>query len=289
MDANISNYIGYFITIVSSSGFSSFSNFLVAIGTFLLAFLTYKSTMEIKSQSKLNRLREKAISISSSEIPMLNQKIVELWKFINDNKYILYKDIHFEYKIKLSSDDFVNAVRNFKIFGVVNDKIILTYTEDETINKYMDPILLRINNYRKNVVEINETIETVLKLDPTSSFSHKVKELCDYGTWLELNRNDSTELKLLYHIMLLGSKEFEIKIIGENYSSIIALRINKNSGNFGSKFDYSQLESALLSDPESKRIYDDIQAKHEEIKSNLSQAQNEIQELDRSLQNKYIF
>jgi len=270
---------------------STLANFLVAVGTFILAFYTYKLARsnditvknsqdqleELKNQYKISNMREKAILLNATTIPMLKKKIDELCNYLDNNEFIKYEGSISNPIQKMAPNCFIDIVRSDIIFIITNEEIHLVYTTDEYLRKNISNAIDFLNKYHTNARELEKLINIVFSSKPPNLFIKDSKEmgLSEFGTgFTNTLRPIEDFLSVVYIVARTGSK----KAYTNGSIDIINLIERR----------YNDLHSAAVTDPESKRIYDDIQTRLIDIKSNLTNAYYEIQKLQEIWQNEFI-
>lgn len=254
----------------------SLSNISVAIGTIILAILTYKSIIEPKNQYKTDILRGKAIQINAKTIPLLKKKIEELSSYIDKKEFIKFESGRLDPSLKITSNCFIDILKEDVIFNIVNEEIYLIYTADDYLKKHMGSAITFINMYHKNALELERLVNIVLNSEIPDSFSKYLEKL---GFPELINTTNSLGrvrnfVSLVYIVSVTGSS----KAYTSGRVTIIDLIKDR----------YNDLNSAALEDSESRHIFEEIQTKIHELDSNLNNAYGEIQKLEKIWQNKYV-
>lgn len=280
MDISIMvNWLGNSSNVVntlSSPWVGSLSNIFVAIGTIVLAILTYKSIMELKNQYKTSIMREKAIQINAKTIPTIKNKIEELRSCIDKSEFIKYENSILNPILNITPNCFIDIATHDSIFNVVNGEILLIYTTDDHLRKHMGSAITFINMYHKNALELERLVNTVFNSEPPDSFIKYLKELglSESTDITNSSRRIEDIFSLVYIIAVTGSSKA--------YTSGKVTVINLIKDRYG------DINSVALTDSESRRTFEAIQTKLCDINSNLNNAYDEILKLEEIWQNKLI-
>ena len=250
-------------------------SFVKLIFPYILAFLF--GLMAEHYRIKKSNIREKAKSINSKTIPILNQKINELDVYLDEKTYIKFDKVQAKPILKLNPNHFIDAVKSCNIFKIVDEKIILIYTKDTHLKRHMSIILSHLNDYHTSAYKLEKLIESLNNSKPPESFILTLKEISidEFGeervNALGPKNND---IFALYFLSLTGSQN--------SYKSGAVFVIDL----LEKRFD--DLQSAAVNDSEHKATFYIIQTEIKNIKVSLTGAFDEIQKLHEMWQNKLI-
>lgn len=282
-------------TTLSHPWVSTSANVLVAIATGVLALYTYKLARsndltvknsqnqleELKKQYKISNMREKAKLIDTTTIPTLKQKIAELCTHLDKKTYIKKDNIQKEPLLKLVPNHFVDAIRDDNIFKIINEKIVLTYTEDNNLVQHMNIAIGSLNDYRTNACNLEKLIKSAYDSKPPDSFIQALDKICTNESKVNCVGNvikpydlKDSDFFALYFLAMTGSKN----AYKSGHSDVIKL-LDKH---------FEELQSAATIDSESHLVFNEIQTELSDIRYNLTNAFDEIQKLHELWQNDFI-
>jgi len=253
------------------------SNFeiLSLILTIVIALVVfYLGTIYQDYKTKKSHIREKAKSIDSEIIPILNQKIEELDAYLDKKTYIKFNKLQPKPILKLNPNHFIDVLKLCNIFKDVGEKIILVYTKDEHLKRHMTIILSHLNDYHTSAYKLEKLIESLNGSKPPESFIRIVNEISisEFGKNRVIALSPKNEdFFALYFLSLTGSKNAY-----KSGSSFVIELLEK-------RFD--DLQSAAVNDSEHKATFKIIQTEIKNIKISLTGAFDEIQELHEIWQN----
>ena len=243
---------------------------VMSIGLFYLGMI-YKDY-----KTKKSHVREKAKSIDSELIPILNRKIKELDAYLDEKAYIKFDKLQSKPILKLNPNHFIDVVKSCNIFRIVGDKIILVYTKDKNLKRHMTIILSHLNDYHTSACKLEKLIESLNGSKLPESFIRIVNEISisEFGQ----NRVNALSPKnedifALYFLSLTGSQNSYKK------GAVFVIDLLEK------RFD--DLQSAI-NDSEHKDTFNIIQTEIKNIKVSLTDASDEIQKLHEMWLNKLI-
>lgn len=263
------------------------SNILVALGTIVLAYYTYKLAHsndltiknsqnqfeELKKQYSISNLREKAISINPI-ISIFKNKIDELLNYLNKDEFIKYEN-GTNPVLKILPNSFTDIVKSYNkfsnVFRIVNNEIFLVYITDEHFRKYMGNAINFLNIYYKNAHELEKLVKTAFDSKPPESF---IEYLKGYNLHDFYSSRAKEFLSVVYVIAVTGSR----MAYTSGHGDITQFIENR----------YDDFHDVIITDTESQHIYYEIQTRLNNIRDSLTSAYSEIQMLDKIWQNEFI-
>lgn len=250
------------------------SNFeiLSLISPIILTIILFSLGMRYQEyKTKKNHTREKAKSINSNTIPILNQKIDELNEYLDEKTYIKYDKLQKTPIQKLNPNHFIDVVKSYNIFKIESGKIILTYTKDKYLRRHMKIILSRLNDYHTSAGKLEKLIESLTSSKPPKSFILTLEDICINEIGENAKNLKDDDFFALYYLSLTGSKNAY-----KSGSRFVIDLLNK-------RFD--DLQSAADNNSDLKSTFNIIKTEIELIKVSLTGASDEIQKLREIWQN----